>query len=89
MPEISPRNRAIRKTLVATVGSTLLVAGVLMLVLPGPGLVTILAGLTLLATEFHWARRAKRRVVVWVRKRTKRRKSQTQKPSDSRENMDE
>ena len=36
MPEISPRNRAIRKTLVATVGSTLLVAGVLMLVLPGP-----------------------------------------------------
>ncbi len=89
MPEISPRTRAIRKAIVATVGSTLLVAGVLMMVLPGPGLVTILAGLTLLATEFHWARRVKRRVVVWVRKRTKRRKSQTQEPRDSRESMDE
>ena len=73
MSEHTPRYRAIRKAVVATVGFTLLVAGVLMLVLPGPGLVTILAGLTVLASEFHWARRAKRRVVVWVRKRTKRR----------------
>lgn len=28
-----------------------------MLVLPGPGLLVILAGLTLFAAEFHWARR--------------------------------
>ena len=73
MSDNIPRQRAIRKAVVATIGFTLLVAGALMLVLPGPGLVTILAGLTVLASEFHWARRAKRRVVVWVRKRTKRR----------------
>jgi uncharacterized protein (TIGR02611 family) len=67
----SPRHRAIRRAVVATVGSTLLIAGVLMLVLPGPGVVVILAALTLLASEFHWARRLKRKVVVWLRRRTK------------------
>jgi uncharacterized protein (TIGR02611 family) len=69
----SPRQRAIRRVVTATVGFTLLIAGILMLVLPGPGIVVILAALTLLATEFHWARRLKRRVVVWLRKRTKKR----------------
>lgn len=34
-----------------------MVAGVVPLVLPGPGVLTILAGLSLLATEFVWARR--------------------------------
>ena len=28
-----------------------------MLVLPGPGLLTIFLGLIILASEFHWARR--------------------------------
>jgi uncharacterized protein (TIGR02611 family) len=36
-------------------GGTLLVAGVVMLVLPGPGWLTIAAGLALLAGEFLWA----------------------------------
>ena len=39
-------------------GVVLLVAGTLMLVLPGPGLLVIFIGLALLATEFAWARRA-------------------------------
>lgn len=37
-------------------GFTLLLAGVIMLVTPGPGLVTIAGGLVLLAAEFAWAR---------------------------------
>jgi uncharacterized protein (TIGR02611 family) len=37
------------------VGFTLLIAGVLMLVLPGPGILVILLALALLATEFAWA----------------------------------
>ena len=41
---------------VAGVGTAL--AGVAMLVLPGPGLVVIGVGLALLATEWPWARRA-------------------------------
>lgn len=37
------------------IGSTILVAGILMLVLPGPGIVVIVIGLAILATEFAWA----------------------------------
>jgi uncharacterized protein (TIGR02611 family) len=37
-------------------GFALLAAGVAMLALPGPGWLTIAAGLALLASEFTWAR---------------------------------
>ena len=46
-----------RRLLVTTGGGLLLLAGAAMLVLPGPGLLVIAAGLGLLATEFVWARR--------------------------------
>ena len=38
-------------------GFVLLAAGILMLALPGPGWLAIFVGLTILASEFHWARR--------------------------------
>ena len=38
-------------------GFGLLAAGIAMLLLPGPGWLTIAAGLAILATEFVWARR--------------------------------
>jgi uncharacterized protein (TIGR02611 family) len=38
-------------------GGVLLIAGIAMLALPGPGWLTIAAGLAILATEFVWARR--------------------------------
>jgi hypothetical protein len=38
-----------------------LLIGLTMLVLPGPGLPIIDAGVAILATEFFWARRAMRR----------------------------
>jgi hypothetical protein len=41
----------------AIFGGLLVLAGLAMLVLPGPGIVVILAGLAVLATEFVWARR--------------------------------
>jgi uncharacterized protein (TIGR02611 family) len=37
-------------------GFTLLIAGVLMIALPGPGWLTIALGLALLASEYAWAR---------------------------------
>ncbi|MFD0535747.1 PGPGW domain-containing protein [Actinomadura luteofluorescens] len=49
--------RLLRKVGVAVAGTALIVAGVAMLVLPGPGIVAILAGLGLLGTEFPTARR--------------------------------
>ena len=49
-------DRAKRLVKIVT-GFTLLMAGVLMLLLPAPGLVTIAIGLALLAGEFMWAKR--------------------------------
>ena len=49
--------RAVRKATVTVVGGALVLAGVALLFLPGPGLLVIIAGLAVLATEFAWARR--------------------------------
>jgi len=43
-------------------GSTLVVAGTAMLVLPGPGILTIAAGVALLSEDFGWAKRLKGRL---------------------------
>jgi uncharacterized protein (TIGR02611 family) len=47
----------------AVAGFTVLAGGLAMLVLPGPGLVVIVIGLTLLALEFAWAERMLERAV--------------------------
>ena len=46
-----------RRTAVFVVGTAVALAGVAMLVLPGPGLLLIVAGLSILAVEFAWAAR--------------------------------
>jgi hypothetical protein len=46
-----------RKLAVAVIGAVLMVAGVAALVLPGPGVLMILAGLVVLSAEFEWAER--------------------------------
>lgn len=47
----------LRRIGVGVIGGLVLVAGVVMLALPGPGLVVVVAGLALLASEFDWAER--------------------------------
>jgi uncharacterized protein (TIGR02611 family) len=47
-----------KKCIIALIGGTVLLIGVAMLVLPGPGVLVIAGGLAILATEFLWARRA-------------------------------
>jgi uncharacterized protein (TIGR02611 family) len=42
---------------VLVVGLVITAAGLVLLVTPGPGLLLIVAGLGILATEFAWARR--------------------------------
>ena len=49
--------RASRIVGVSVLGTLLLVAGAVMLVTPGPGLLLVAAGLAILAREFRWARR--------------------------------
>jgi uncharacterized protein (TIGR02611 family) len=54
---------------VALVGGAVVLAGVAMLVLPGPGFLAIAAGLALLAVEFETARELRDRFVAWVRRK--------------------
>jgi tellurite resistance protein TerC len=47
----------IRRAIVATIGTLVLLIGVALVVLPGPAVVVIPLGVAILATEFHWAKR--------------------------------
>ncbi len=58
----------LRKLIVAVIGSTILLLGVAMVVLPGPAFIVIPVGVGILATEFAWARRAVRRARVMIAK---------------------
>ena len=46
-----------KRLVIAVAGFTVLVAGIAMIVLPGPALLVMPAGFGILATEFIWARR--------------------------------
>jgi hypothetical protein len=50
----------VKKFFIALIGGTIMLIGFVMVVLPGPGLPIVAAGLAILATEFIWARRALR-----------------------------
>ncbi len=50
--------RSAKRIVVTVVGFGLIVAGLIMLVVPGPGILAIIAGLAVLATQYAWARRA-------------------------------
>jgi len=56
-----------RRIAVIVAGSVLLVVGIALLVLPGPGIPLIVAGLALLGTQFPRARRA----LEWLRARAR------------------
>jgi uncharacterized protein (TIGR02611 family) len=74
------RNRAIAATtklVVTLVGTVVLAAGLVMMVTPGPGLVGIVAGLAILATEWDWADR-------WLSAA----RAQLQKARDAAQHMD-
>ena len=60
-----------RRIVIAVVGATVVLAGVVMLVTPGPGLVVIPAGLAILSIEFAWARHWLRRVRERISRRSR------------------
>jgi tellurite resistance protein TerC len=49
--------KGVKRVIVAVVGTTVILIGVALIVLPGPAFVVIPAGLAILATEFAWAER--------------------------------
>jgi tellurite resistance protein TerC len=62
-----------KRLVVGLMGGTVVLIGAALLVLPGPGLPIVAVGLTILATEFLWARRALKRAkgaVAKVRRRS-------------------
>jgi uncharacterized protein (TIGR02611 family) len=73
-PLLAVLAQAVRRGGVFLVGTTLLIAGAAMLVLPGPGIAVILLGLVVLSAEFQWAKR----VLAWTRERATDLKNQAQ-----------
>jgi uncharacterized protein (TIGR02611 family) len=68
---------------VLTIGAVVLIAGIAMLALPGPGWAAIFLGLLILASEFTWARRS----LDWARDRAKAAKEQALSPELRRRNQ--
>lgn len=52
-----PRLRVLYRTIVAVVGASLALLGLVLVPLPGPGWLVVFLGLAVLGTEFAWARR--------------------------------
>ena len=74
----------VRKLIAAVIGSTVVLFGLALIVLPGPAVVVVPVGLALLATEFAWARRLVRRGgVFWGHARRRWRWSQPRPPASS------
>ena len=69
-----------KRVAVTIAGFAVVLAGLAMLVLPGPGIVVIIAGLAILATEYVWAERmlaeAKRRAMQAKDKVTRKKSSE-------------
>ncbi len=64
-----PKHHRVYQVTVGVLGSAIVVAGLALLPLPGPGWLIIFVGLAVLASEFKWAKRleafARRHVHTW------------------------
>ena len=74
----------------AVAGFLVILGGILLLVLPGPGLVVIAIGLGMLALEFAWAERALERALLRLDhefERIKRRRARRRATGDSEQDV--
>ena len=66
-----PGGRLIWRIVITVLGVSIVLIGIVLLPLPGPGWLIIFAGLGVLATEYVWAhrllRRARTMVTAWTR----------------------
>lgn len=53
--------KAARRIVIAVVGATVILIGIVMIVAPGPAIIVIPLGLAILGVEFAWAR-------LWLKK---------------------
>ena len=85
-PEFVKRWRAVHLTWqvgVFLVGVAIIIAGILMLIFPGPGWVAIFLGLAVLGTEFVWAQR----VLHWSKKQAAKAAHKALDPKARRRNL--
>lgn len=59
-----PWLNALYKVVITVLGILVVVIGLILVPLPGPGWLIVFVGLTILGTEFHWARR----LLTWLRR---------------------
>lgn len=59
-----------RRIIVAVVGASVLLLGIVMIVAPGPAVIVIPLGLTILALEFVWARHWLKKLREMISRRT-------------------
>ncbi|HPN36934.1 MAG TPA: PGPGW domain-containing protein [Melioribacteraceae bacterium] len=57
-----------RKVFIAIIGFTILIIGLFLVVLPGPAFIVIPIGLSILATEFLWAKKLLNKVKEQIKK---------------------
>jgi tellurite resistance protein TerC len=58
--------QVLRKVVIGVIGTTVLLIGVALIILPGPAVIVIPIGLAILASEFVWARRVVKRGRILV-----------------------
>ncbi|MEU5939902.1 TIGR02611 family protein [Micromonospora sp. NPDC047548] len=72
----NPTGRVTLKIFISIAGAIVVTIGLALIPLPGPGWLTVIAGLAIWAVEFHWARRllafTRRHVQAWTRWATSR-----------------
>lgn len=61
----NPVTGLLTKIVVTIVGFLVIIAGFIMMITPGPGLVAVILGLAILSTEWAWAGR----MVAWLRRK--------------------
>jgi tellurite resistance protein TerC len=60
--------KQVKRIIIAAIGFTVLLIGLLLVVLPGPALIIIPVGLGILATQFVWARRLLKKITEQAKK---------------------
>jgi uncharacterized protein (TIGR02611 family) len=70
--------RKARQLVVAVVGVTVMIIGIIMIFTPGPAIVVIPLGLGILATEFVWAKDLLHKVKTYIKTKVKKKKNQTE-----------
>jgi tellurite resistance protein TerC len=67
-----PNLKFLKRIVIAIVGFTVLLLGVVMIILPGPAFIIIPLGLAILATEFVWAERLLTKAKAYFEKQRQR-----------------